>query len=148
MELLKTLCSIHAPSGNEGPVKDFLLDYISKNSSNWTTQPEIIVGDEIQDCIILKFGTPKTAIFAHMDSIGFTVRYGKELIKIGGPRTNDGIKLIGKDSVGNIETEIVNYEDEKGNKHFEYVLERDIDRATELTFKPNWRENKDFVQCC
>ena len=148
MELLKTLCSIHAPSGNEGPVKDFLLDYISKNSSKWATQPEIIIGDEIQDCIILKFGTPKTAIFAHMDSIGFTVRYGKELIKIGGPRTNDGIKLIGKDSIGDIQTEIANYEDEKGNKHFEYVLDRDIDRATELTFKPNWRENKDFVQCC
>ena len=108
MELLKTLCSIHAPSGNEGPVKDFLLDYISKNSSKWAIQPEIIVGDEIQDCIILKFGKPKTAIFAHMDSIGFTVRYGKELIKIGGPRTNDGIKLIGKDSIGDIETEIAN----------------------------------------
>ena len=50
-----------------------------------------------------------------MDSIGFTVRYGKELIKIGGPRTNDGIKLIGKDSIGDIETEIAIYEDEKGN---------------------------------
>ena len=69
MQLLKTLCAIHASSGNEGPVKEFLLDYIQKNKANWKVQPEIITGDHIQDCIILKFGTPKTAIFAHMDSI-------------------------------------------------------------------------------
>ena len=48
-----------------------------------------------------------------MDSIGFTVRYGKELIKIGGPRTNDGIQLVGEDS-SKIETEIYNYEDKNG----------------------------------
>ena len=26
--------------------------------------------------------------------------------------------------------------------------DREIDRATELTFKPNWREDDDFIQCC
>ena len=31
----------------------------------------------------------------------------------------------------------------KGN-----VFDREIDRATELTFKPNWREDENFVQCC
>lgn len=148
MELLETLCKIHAPSGNEGPVKEFLLEYIQNGQSNWKVQPEIITGNHLQDCIVLKFGNPKTAIFAHMDSIGFTVRYGKELIKIGGPKTNDGIKLVGNDSKGPIETEIYNYEDEKGNKHFEYIFDREIDRATELTFKPNWREDDNFVQCC
>lgn len=148
MQLLKTLCSLHAPSGNEGPVKEFLLDYIQKNMASWKVEPEIITGDHIQDCIILSFGKPKTAIFAHMDSIGFTVRYGKQLIKIGGPKTNDGIQLVGEDSKGKIETEIYNYEDDKGTKHIEYLLEREIDRATELTFKPNWREDDNYVQCC
>ena len=28
MQLLQTLYTIHAPSGNEGPMKSFLLDYI------------------------------------------------------------------------------------------------------------------------
>ena len=148
MQLLQTLCAIHAPSGNEGPMKSFLLDYIQKEQRNWKAKPEIITGDFIQDCIILKFGTPKTAIFAHMDSIGFTVRYGKELIKIGGPKTYDGIQLVGEDSKGKIETEIYNYEDKNGKTHIEYILDREIDRATELTFKPNWREDDDFIQCC
>ena len=80
--------------------------------------------------------------------MGFTVRYGKELVKIGGPKSYDGIKLIGRDSKGKIETEIYNYEDENGHHHIEYLLDREIDRATELTFKPDWRENKNFIQCC
>ena len=69
------------------------------NIQNFKIKPTIIKED-IQDCLILKFGNPKTAIFAHLDTIGFTVGYGKELIKIGGPKTNDGIKLVGKDSKG------------------------------------------------
>ena len=30
MQLLQILCAIRAPSGNEGPMKSFLLDYIEK----------------------------------------------------------------------------------------------------------------------
>ena len=82
MKLLKELCKVHAPSGNEGAMKKFLIEYINNNKEKWSVQPEIITGDFIQDCIILKFGDPKVAVFAHMDSIGFTVRYNKELIKI------------------------------------------------------------------
>jgi hypothetical protein len=32
--LLQKLCTIHAPSGNEVAMKEFLLDYISKNSKS------------------------------------------------------------------------------------------------------------------
>ena len=147
MKLLKKLCSIHGPSGNEKRISDFILNYINENISRFKVKP-VIISDNIQDCIILKFGTPKTAIFSHIDTIGFTVRYGKELIKIGGPKTNDGIKLVGKDSQGKIQTEIYNYEDHNGNNHIEYLYDREIDRATELTFEPNWREDEQFVQCC
>jgi putative aminopeptidase FrvX len=147
MELLQKLCSIAAPSGNEAPMKKFILEYLNENISNFKVKP-IIISDGIQDCLVLKFGKPKTAIFAHLDSIGFTVRYDKELVKIGGPKSYDGIKLVGKDSIGEIETEIYNYEDDHGNNHIEYLLDREIDRATELTFKPNWREDDQFIQCC
>jgi putative aminopeptidase FrvX len=147
MELLQKLCSIAAPSGNEAPMKKFILDYLNENMSNFKVKP-IVISDGIQDCLILKFGKPKTAVFAHLDSIGFTVRYDKELVKIGGPKSYDGIKLVGKDSIGEIETEIYNYEDDHGNNHIEYLLDREIDRATELTFKPNWREDDQFIQCC
>ena len=147
MKLLQKLCSIHSPSGNESNIRNFLLEYINDNISDFKVKP-IVVTEDIQDCIILKFGKPKTAIFSHIDSIGFTVRYGKELIKIGGPKTNDGIKLVGKDSKGEILTEIYNYEDDNGANHIEYLFDREIERATELTFKPNWREDENFVQCC
>ena len=147
MKLLKELCSIHSPSGNESNIRNFLLKYINENIYDFKVKP-IVVTEDIQDCIILKFGKPKTAIFSHIDSIGFTVRYGKELIKIGGPKTNDGIKLVGKDSKGEILTEIYNYEDDNGANHIEYLFDREIERATELTFKPNWREDENFVQCC
>ncbi len=148
MELLKEMCGIHAPAGNEVALKDFILKYIETNKSSWDHLPEIYEGDEFQDCIIVKFGKPTTAIFAHMDSIGFTVKYGKELVKIGGPVLKEGIKLVGKDSLGPIETELIIIEHENGSKSIEYLYDREIDRGTELVFKSDWREDSDFVQCC
>jgi putative aminopeptidase FrvX len=148
LSLLKEMSAIHAPSGNEGAMTDFLLNYIEQNQANWDVQPEIYSGEGFQETIVLKFGTPRTAIFAHTDSIGFTVRYGKQLVKIGGPRTEEGFKLVGTDSKGSVETELVVIEDENGSKSIEYLLDRELDRGTELTFKPDWRETEDFVQCC
>ena len=143
--LLKTLQEIHAPAGDEAPLRDFVIDYVEKNKAHWKVQPELIYGDHLQDCMILKFGNPRTAIFAHMDSIGFTVRYGKELVKLGGPRLITGTKLVGKDSKGAIETELI--VDEKSKK-ISYKLNRDIDRGTNLTYKPNWRDEGDYLQNC
>ncbi len=149
MKLLKEMCSIHAPSGNEVAMTKFLLDYIKKNQKDWKVKPKIYSGDGFQDCIVLVFGKPKTAIFAHIDSIGFTVRYGKELMKIGGPRTVDGFELVGEDSKGKVETKLKVVLDKKTHEtKLEYVYKRDLDRGTELTFKPNWRETKEYVQCC
>jgi putative aminopeptidase FrvX len=148
MKLLKKLCHIHAPSGNEVAMKEFILNYIKKEKKNWKVQPEIIYGDNYQDCIILKFGNPKTAVFAHMDSVGFTVKYGKELVKIGGPKTEDGYELVGEDSKGKINAQLLVMENEEGHQKLEYVFERRIDRGTELVFKPHWREDDEFVECC
>ena len=35
MELLQKLCSIAAPSGNEAPMKKFILEYLNENISNF-----------------------------------------------------------------------------------------------------------------
>ena len=144
MELLKKMCEIQAPSGNEVAMKNFILDYIKKNKSNWTVKPKIFEGKDLQDSLVLVFGKPRTAIFAHMDSIGFTVRYGKQLVKIGGPRTDSGFKLVGADTKGKIECVLK----ESKTKELSYEFNRDIERGTMLTFKPDFRETKDFVQCC
>jgi len=141
--LLNTLCQIHAPSGNELAMKEFLLNYVKAHASQWKTQPEIIEGEGFQDCLMLKFGKPRTAIFAHMDSIGFTVRYQNQLVPIGGPKTENGYQLVGQDSMGFIECEL---EDDDGNLYYKFP--RGIDRGTELVFKCDFRETEDYVQSC
>jgi putative aminopeptidase FrvX len=143
--LLKELCGIHAPSGNELAMKNFILDYVKNNATRWKVQPEIIEGEDFQDAIILSFGHPKVAVFAHIDSIGFTVGYHNDLIRIGGPVIHDGIQLTGKDSKGIIDGEIV-YDEEPGNAVIEF--DRMIDRGTDLVFKPLWNEDEESVQCC
>lgn len=143
MELLKQLCAIHAPSGNEVAMKEFIKQYIQTHQSAWATVPEVIEGDFIQDCLLLKFGQPTTAIFAHIDSIGFTARYKNEVVKIGGPVTASGIKLVGKDSQGDIVCEL---KEEKTQLLVKF--KREVERGTELVFQPNWRETDEYVQCC
>lgn len=142
MTILKQLCEIHAPSGDEGPMKDFLLRYISREMKKWKKKPELFHGEEFQDCLILKFGKPRTAIFAHMDSIGFTVRYQNQLLPIGSPDAESGTKLVGTDSLGEIECEL---EFDRDNHAF-YKFGRQIDRGTGLTYKINFSETKDYVQ--
>ena len=146
MKLLKELVEIRGASGDESRVRDFVINYIEQNQSNWKVKPELFHGDNFQDALIVVFGNPTTAIFAHMDSIGFTVGYGKNLIKIGGPRTIDGMQLVGSDSFGEIETELMVIEDHDGDKELQYVFNREIERGTILTFKPNFRETDDFIQ--
>ena len=147
--LLKDLCAIPAPSGNELAMKEFILNYIKINSKNWKHQPKIICGNGFQDNIMLIFGKPRTALFAHMDSIGFTVRYGKQLVKIGGPSIKSGYKLIGTDQKGKQEVELNLIENKQtGINQLEYKGKRDFERGTELIFKPNWRETSEYLQCC
>lgn len=143
LSILKTMCAIHSPSGNEVAMKEFILDYIKKESKNWKHKPKVIHGKGFQDNIMLVFGKPRTAIFAHTDSIGFTVRYGKQLVKIGGPRIEKGYELVGSDSKGKCVATLNVVKDT-----MEYKAKRNFDTGTELVFKPNWREDKDYVQCC
>ena len=148
-DLLKQMCFVHAPSGNEVKLKEFVLEYVKKNSKNWAHKPKIFSGKGFQDNIILVFGKPRTAIFAHMDSIGFTVRYGKQLVKIGGPVTKTGFKLLGSDSKGSQEVTLNVLEDKKsGYAKLEYKGKRDFERGTELVFKADWREDENHIQCC
>ena len=144
MKLLQEMCAIHAPSGNEVAMTNFLLKYIDKHKKKWKHKPKVFSGEGFQDCIVLVFGKPRTAVFAHIDSIGFTVRYGKQLVKIGGPRTVDGFHLVGTDEKGPIDCTL-NVDKENA---ITYKYKRELVRGTELTFKPEWRETKDYVQCC
>ena len=142
MKLLKELCEIHAPSGEESNISEFLLQHIGKEKKGWETQPEIYFGEDFQDCIILKFGKPRTAIFAHMDSIGFTVRYGNQLLPIGSPDAESGTVLVGRDSLGPIECTL----EYDGDNHALYKFARMIERGTTLTYQVNFRESRKAIE--
>ncbi|MBS1646875.1 MAG: M20/M25/M40 family metallo-hydrolase [Bacteroidetes bacterium] len=134
------MCAVHAPSGNEVGMKNFLLNYIKKEKKHWLHQPTIYAGERFQDCIVLVFGKPRTAVFAHIDSIGFTVRYQNQLVKIGGPRTDSGFVLVdekGREALLQNKDNALSYQ----SKHI-------LEQGTELCFKPQWRETKEYVQCC
>jgi putative aminopeptidase FrvX len=148
--LLKTLCEVHAPAGNEGKMKEFILNYVAQNQDKWKVQPTVIAGEEFQDCVLLVFGTPTAAVFTHIDSIGYMVRYDRELVKIGGPRFKDGYKLWGFDSKGEIHCTMRVLEDAKDEKEKKIVYEadREIDRGTDLAFECNFRETADNIQSC
>ena len=146
MEVLQKLAALRGASGDEERVKDFILDYVATQSASWKVEPEIIHGQGFQDCVILIFGKPRTAIYAHMDSIGFTVGYDNELIRIGGPKIEEGIQLVGSDSRGEIEAELMVIENEDESISLKCIFDREIDRGTNLTFRPNFRETNEFVQ--
>src|SRR5690606_22373664 len=145
MKLLEQLCNIHAPSGNEKMLTDFLLNYIETHKVQWKVQPVIVNKEDFQDCILLIFGRPRAVVFAHLDSIGFTVRYGRQLVPIGGPVTKTGYKLTGSDSQGEIKCTL-KYDEEEGDLTYDY--DREIERGTELVFESDFRETEDTVQSC
>ncbi len=146
MDLLKKLTSIPGASSDESLIKKFLVNYVKENQQLWKTKPIIIDSKDFHDNLILIFGKPKTAIYAHIDTIGFSVSYENQLVKIGGPDLIDGTPLIGKDSQGNIETELMIIEQENDRPIIKCIYPRNIDRGTILTYKPNFRETETFIQ--
>jgi putative aminopeptidase FrvX len=145
MQLLKQLCAIHAPSGNEERMTSFILDYAERNKSKWKVQPEVFSGDNFQNCVVFIFGKPKLSAFAHIDSIGYTVRYKNQLVRIGSPHAKTGDILIGEDIEGAIEGVLILDKDEE--RAF-IKFSREIERGTDLTYKCNFIETEEYVQSC
>lgn len=151
MQLLHTLCQLPAPSGEEAALTRFLLNYVRQHGAGWR-QPPLVVHDEarFQDCLLLVFGQPRTAVFAHLDSIGFTVRYGRELVPIGGPECEAGYNLVGQDAQGEIACTLTvgPVADEAETEALGYEFSRDIEPGTSLTFACDFRETDTTVQSC
>lgn len=123
-------------------MKQFIMEYVQSHQKEWAAKPEVVVDDTTGDALLLVFGNPRTAVFAHMDTIGFMVRYGNQLIPIGGPEVQSGYELVGSDHLGPIECEL--QVDEQHNLF--HNLPRAITRGTSLTFKPNLHLDESFIQ--
>lgn len=142
ISLLKLLCEIPATSGDEGKMKNFILEYMQTNADKWHKKPVIIQDDGFQDNLMFVFGEPKVALYAHMDSVGFTARYQNQLVSVGSPEPQNGDSLVGKDALGLIECNI--QVDDNGNAYHNFA--RPIDRGTLLTYKPNFTQQGDLVR--
>ena len=140
-DFLKKLLSIPSVSGDESGIASWIITYIQQNKCNWKVTPEIYFGENFQDCILLRFGAPRTAVFAHMDTIGFMVRYANQLVPVGGPELIPGTKLVGKDSLGSISCALV----VEGDELF-HDFPRKINRGTRLSFAQDIRVDSEFIQ--
>ncbi len=139
--LLDTLCQIQATSGDENKIKKFILNYVDDNASSWEAIPIIIEGKGFQDNLMLVFGSPDIAYYAHMDSVGFTSRYQNQLITIGSPDARKGDKLVGNDALGSIECNITI--DANGNTFHDF--KRTIEAGTPLVYKPNFQQEAESI---
>jgi putative aminopeptidase FrvX len=145
-ELLQELISIQGLASDETRIKTFVKEYVLKHSSKWKTKPQIIDGLGFQDALIPVFGEPRTAVYAHMDTIGYSVGYENELIRVGGPKNIDGTILVGTDSNGEVEGELMIFENEYNQQRIQLMSDRVIDRGTLLSFKPQFKETKEYIQ--
>ena len=147
MNLLENLTGVQAPSGSEGPLKAFIKQYVHDNAANWRQRPVIYEGDHLQDCLILAFGRPRTAIFAHMDSIGYTAGHHQRLEAIGKPQARDGTALIGTDKEGSIEATLrVQEPSAEIPSGIWYEASRPLEPGAPLTYKPHYQENGHYIQ--
>lgn len=141
MEFLFELLSKQSVSGDESDLAGFLCDYVQRRSPAWKTKPEVYFGEQFHDCLLLKFGVPRTAVFAHIDTIGFMTRYENQLIPIGGPEIEEGTRLVGRDRKGEIFCKI--YGDEEACFH---DFPRGVDRGTCLSFEQQIRIDEEYIQ--
>ena len=58
MKLLKKLCSIHAPSGEENNISEFIIEYVNSNMQNWRVKPKIYNGEGFQDLSLIHISEP------------------------------------------------------------------------------------------
>ncbi|MCC5938057.1 MAG: aminopeptidase [Lunatimonas sp.] len=139
--VLTRLLNLSGVSGDESRVTTFILDYVLKRGKDWKVTPEIHFGKNLQDNLILVFGKPRTAVFAHMDTVGFMARYENQLVPIGGPEVLDGDVLVGEDSYGFIEC-CLRLDD--GNLYHDF--DRYILPGTILTYRQELKVTGEYIQ--
>ncbi|WPR74343.1 aminopeptidase [Algoriphagus sp. NG3] len=141
MKFLFEILNEFSVSGDESKTSEFLLQYIDQRKNFWNVLPEVYSGEDFHDCILLKFGSPRTAVFAHIDTVGFMSRYNNQLVSVGGPEIIEGTKLVGRDSLGEINCKLKGDENE-----ISHDFPRGIDPGTRLSFAQNIRIDDEFIQ--
>jgi putative aminopeptidase FrvX len=92
-ELLWSMSKIDSPSGDEGPLCDFIEALLPSVLSD-------IRLTRIGDSLVVWRGDPKTALFSHIDTTGFTLGNDKVLVPLGSPTPKDGDPIRQTDTPG------------------------------------------------
>jgi putative aminopeptidase FrvX len=91
MEKLFELATLPGAAGDEGAVADWLAGEVGAIAD----AASVRIGDNL----IVTRGSPRTAIFAHTDTTGYTLGYRRKLIPIGAPAGRDGDRLKSSDGL-------------------------------------------------
>jgi putative aminopeptidase FrvX len=84
-EVLSVLTAIEGASGDESRMAAAVADLVAPLDG--------IHFERIQDNLIAWRGRPQVALFAHVDTVGFTLGYDRDLVRIGGPHVEGGEAL-------------------------------------------------------
>lgn len=96
LDLLWELLKHDSPAGDEGTLADWLEAWLAREA------PDAIV-ERLGDSLVVTRGAkPAAAIFAHLDTTGWTLGYRKRLVRIGGPdgKPGDLIRPAGQPDPG------------------------------------------------
>jgi putative aminopeptidase FrvX len=97
LDLLWELLKQDSPAGDEGPLADWMEGWLAREAPAAAVER---LGDSL---IVTRGRTPAVAVFAHLDTTGWTLGYDKRLIRIGGPdgRPGDLIRPVRQPDTGN-----------------------------------------------
>ncbi|MEX2513566.1 MAG: aminopeptidase [Cyclobacteriaceae bacterium] len=140
-QILKEILNINSVSGDEAQISSFIIEYVLKRKEHWKVAPKLFFGENFHDNVVLVFGQPRTAAFAHLDTTGFTARYENQLVPVGGPEISEGDRLQGEDPLGKIRCKAAI---KSGNIYHDFP--RLIQRGTCLSYEQNIKIDDGFIQ--
>ena len=97
LDLLWELLGHDSPAGDEGALADWLEDWLAREVPDAAAER---LGDSL---VVTRGAKPSVAVFAHLDTTGWTLGYDKRLIRIGGPdgEPGDRVRPAGQPETGN-----------------------------------------------
>lgn len=97
LQLLWDLLAQDSPSGDEGQTADWLAERLARDV------PDVRL-TRLGDSLVAARGhRPRVAVLAHLDTTGWTLGYGRQLLRIGGPdgKPGDGVRPAHRPDAGN-----------------------------------------------
>lgn len=96
LDLLWDLLARDSPAGDEAALSDWLEEWLKREVPD-------AVAERLGDSLVITRGlSPKVAVFAHLDTTGWTLGYDKQLLRIGGPagRPDDAVRPVRRPDTG------------------------------------------------